>query len=56
MVIYLLKYPWVDNWLMAIFSTSGRVNSCKVSPEVRSSALGQTSDPSLAWKKATFSK
>ena len=38
------------------FSTSSRVESCKVSPEVWLSTLGQTSDPSLAWKKATFSK
>ena len=30
--------------------------SCKVSPEVWLSTLGQTPDPSLAWKKVTFSK
>ena len=43
----LLKFPWVDNWPMA---SSGRVKSCKVSPEVWLSTLDQTSDPSLAWK------
>ena len=52
----LLQYPWVDNWLMAIFPLSGRVKSPNVSPEVWLSTLGQTSDPSLAWKQATFSK
>ena len=36
------------------FSSSGRVISCKVSPEVCLSTLGQTSDPSLAWKKVTI--
>ena len=36
---------------MAIFPLSGLVKSCKVSPEVWLSALGQTSDPSLAWKE-----
>ena len=40
---------------MVIFPTSGRVKSCKMSPEVWLSTLGQTSvgqtsDPSLAWK------
>ena len=39
---------------MAIFPTSGRVQSYKVSPEVWLSTLGQTFDPSLAWEKATF--
>ena len=34
---------------MAIFPFSGRVKSCKVSP-VWLSTLGQTCDPSLAWK------
>ena len=38
------------------FSTSCQDKSCKVSPEVWLSNLGQTSDPSLAWKEATFSK
>ena len=38
------------------FSSSGRVKSCKVSSEVWLSTLGQTSDPSLAWKRVTFSK
>ena len=41
---------------MAIFPLSGRVKSCKVSPEVWLSTLGQTSDLSLAWKRVTFSK
>ena len=50
------QYPWVDKWLMTIFPLSGRVKSCKVSQEVWLSTLGQMSDPSLAWKKAMFSK
>ena len=41
---------------MAIFLLSDRVKSCKVSPEVWLSTLGQTTDPSVTWKKATFSK
>ena len=38
------------------FSTSSQVKSCKVLPKDWLSTLGQTSDPSLARKKATFSK
>ena len=37
-------------------STSGRVEPCKVSPEVWLSILGQTSDPSKAWERTAFSK
>ena len=35
-----LQHPWVDNWLMAIFSLSSGVKSCKMSPEVWLSTLG----------------
>ena len=44
-LIIIKIYLWVDNWLMV----SGRVNSCKVSPEVV--YPGQMSDPTLAWEK-----
>ena len=43
-------------WLTSDFSTSGRVQSSQVSPEVWLSTIGRTCDPSLAWKKVTFSK
>ena len=50
-----LQYPWVDNWL-AIFPLSGRVESCKVLPEVGFSTLGQTSNPNLAWEESDIFK
>ena len=46
----------MGNWLMVIFPLSGQVQPCKVSPEVWLSTRGQTSNPSLAGKKALFSK
>ena len=50
------QYPWVDNWLMAIFPLGGRVKSCKVLQEVWLSKLGQMSDPSLAWQESDVFK
>ena len=47
-------HGWITSWWL--FSTSSPVRSCKASPEVWLSTLGQTSNPSLEWKKATFSK
>ena len=42
---------------MTIFPlVNSRVKSCKVLPEVWLSTLGQTSDPSFTWKRATFFK
>ena len=38
------------------FPLSGRVKSCKVSPLVWLSTLGQTADPSFVWKKAMHLK
>ena len=44
------SYGWITGW-WRIFHYSGRVKSCKVLPKVWLSTLGQTSDPSIAWKK-----
>ena len=54
----LLQYPWVDNWLMAIFPLSGRVKlkSCSLAKGLGKHYPGpweQMSGPSLAWKNAT---
>ena len=38
------------------FCTNGEVKPFKVLPEVWLSTMGETSDPSLAGKNATFSK
>ena len=44
----MLQYPRVSgNLADGDFSTSGRVNSCEVLPEVWLSTLGQTSKPSF---------
>ena len=53
---FLVQTIIVDLDFNGNFSTSGRVTSCKVSPEVWLSTLGQTSDPSLAWKKSDVFK
>ena len=52
---------WIDNYLMVIgdWSTSGRVNSCKVSSKIGCSPWNKRPTlqaPSLAWKKADVYK
>ena len=49
-----LQYPWVDNWLMAIFSLSSRVKSCKVSQKVWLSTLGEFSTLAYHGRKRRF--